>query len=275
VPNCAPHGFCRGYHRVFESHLRLEVAHLIDPDTRRSVRDLFYSFFEPPPKAASLPDILGILRLSHKYDVVYLRRRALQHLETVYTSSLDAYDAVSTKATFSATGKDHISVARAALQADASCIVPCAVYRACSAGLDFIFDMESDETTIDSVQKRCLAVLLQQQRAFFDRPPYYVCLPSLASTCAKRRKCTKTADVILQVIVKRWEVGKLVTTIPDPLGRWKTQMSEQLHRCPACSEATIARLTEYRLSWWASMPSKFGLPDWPELLRLRAAAFDS
>ncbi|KAJ6592215.1 hypothetical protein DFH09DRAFT_1025124 [Mycena vulgaris] len=38
-------------------------------------------------------DIIGILRLSHKYDVPYLRRCTLQHLSIVYPTSLFDYDA--------------------------------------------------------------------------------------------------------------------------------------------------------------------------------------
>ncbi|KAJ6583480.1 hypothetical protein DFH09DRAFT_1144604 [Mycena vulgaris] len=42
------------------------------------------SYFMPPPAEIDFHAALGILRLSHKYDVDYLHKRALQHLETVY-----------------------------------------------------------------------------------------------------------------------------------------------------------------------------------------------
>ncbi|KAJ7089924.1 hypothetical protein C8R44DRAFT_544227, partial [Mycena epipterygia] len=50
------------------------------------------SYFMPPPERARLEDVLGILRLSHKYDIQYLHRRALNHLSGLYfPPSVQAY----------------------------------------------------------------------------------------------------------------------------------------------------------------------------------------
>ncbi|KAJ7652373.1 hypothetical protein DFH06DRAFT_1475222 [Mycena polygramma] len=46
------------------------------------------SYFMPPPASVEFEAVLGILRLSHKYDVGYLRKRAVCHLETVYPVQL-------------------------------------------------------------------------------------------------------------------------------------------------------------------------------------------
>jgi hypothetical protein len=240
--------------------------------TQKLALSEIFSFFEPPPKVTRLPDVLGILRLSDKYDVVYLRHRALEHLETVYVSSLDAYDAGSIMSTFGVTEKGHVFVARVAMQVNAPWIVPCAVYKACSAGLTSICDMDSEETTIDSLQKKCLNTLTQHLHAFFDRPPFYVILPSLASSCAQEGKCAQMANTI----VHDWNKGLLGTTILDPLQAWKDEIDgiARFELCPACSVAALAAITDCRQRWWANMPSKFGLLDWPDLLLLRAAAFD-
>ncbi|KAJ7923474.1 hypothetical protein B0H13DRAFT_1602570, partial [Mycena leptocephala] len=42
--------------------------------------------------ATSCREILDILRLAHKYDVPYLRRRVLKHLEAIYPTLLSEYD---------------------------------------------------------------------------------------------------------------------------------------------------------------------------------------
>ncbi|KAJ7134070.1 hypothetical protein C8R43DRAFT_894768 [Mycena crocata] len=44
----------------------------------------FASYFMPPPASIDFHAVLGILRLSHKYDVNYLHKRALLHLETIF-----------------------------------------------------------------------------------------------------------------------------------------------------------------------------------------------
>ncbi|KAJ7502119.1 hypothetical protein B0H11DRAFT_674790 [Mycena galericulata] len=63
-------------------------------DVEVFLRVIFDSnYFMPPPAPVDLHDILGILRLSHKYDVPYLYRRALQHLSVRYCPSLDEYRA--------------------------------------------------------------------------------------------------------------------------------------------------------------------------------------
>ncbi|KAJ7083749.1 hypothetical protein C8R44DRAFT_651945 [Mycena epipterygia] len=49
-------------------------------------------FFMPPPALTKFEDIVGILRLSHKYDVPFLRRRALKHLGTLYHTRLSERD---------------------------------------------------------------------------------------------------------------------------------------------------------------------------------------
>ncbi|KAJ7083786.1 hypothetical protein C8R44DRAFT_651965 [Mycena epipterygia] len=42
------------------------------------------SYFLSPPVPTEIDTTIGILRLAHKYDVSFLRRRALAHLGTVY-----------------------------------------------------------------------------------------------------------------------------------------------------------------------------------------------
>ncbi|KAF7371318.1 BTB domain-containing protein [Mycena sanguinolenta] len=46
------------------------------------------SFFMPPPAATDFSIVIGVMRLSHKYDVPYLFRRAISHLESMYPHTL-------------------------------------------------------------------------------------------------------------------------------------------------------------------------------------------
>ncbi|KAK7008283.1 BTB domain-containing protein [Favolaschia claudopus] len=48
-------------------------------------------FFMPPPKQIDIRHCLGILRLAHKYDVPYLRVRALEHLDAMFPTSLPEF----------------------------------------------------------------------------------------------------------------------------------------------------------------------------------------
>ncbi|KAJ7610470.1 hypothetical protein FB45DRAFT_700290, partial [Roridomyces roridus] len=49
-------------------------------DTEYFLRAIFdSSFFEGPPKPTTEPTVAGVLRLSTKYDIGFLRQRALLH----------------------------------------------------------------------------------------------------------------------------------------------------------------------------------------------------
>ncbi|PPQ86563.1 hypothetical protein CVT24_007623, partial [Panaeolus cyanescens] len=61
-------------------------------DVEVFLRALFdSSFFEPPPAKTTIQTLRGILRLSTKYDVPYLRRRAILHLESTFPTTLSAW----------------------------------------------------------------------------------------------------------------------------------------------------------------------------------------
>ncbi|KAJ7694541.1 hypothetical protein B0H17DRAFT_931620 [Mycena rosella] len=72
----------------------ISVVKLHDnPDDKRlQLLTCLNSFFVPPPANPEFGHIIGILRLSHKYNVPYLRRRALDHLGTMYPMSLLHFD---------------------------------------------------------------------------------------------------------------------------------------------------------------------------------------
>ncbi|KAJ6523160.1 hypothetical protein B0H19DRAFT_854030, partial [Mycena capillaripes] len=54
-------------------------------DVEAFLRAIFdSSYFMPPPAPVDDVVVLGILRLSHKYGVNYLHKRAILHLETIY-----------------------------------------------------------------------------------------------------------------------------------------------------------------------------------------------
>ncbi|KAJ7886371.1 hypothetical protein B0H14DRAFT_3730600 [Mycena olivaceomarginata] len=57
-------------------------------DSRYAYRYLWF-YFMPPPYKIDLYEVLGILRLAHKYDVGYLYKRAVCYLETIFPIELN------------------------------------------------------------------------------------------------------------------------------------------------------------------------------------------
>ncbi|CAK5263611.1 unnamed protein product [Mycena citricolor] len=169
------------------------------------------SFFQPPPSKTDLATITGILRLSHKYDVQYLRRRALQHLDTGYPTSLDVFE-VSGSETFRSDGlDDSLVVIRCASEVGATWVLPSAFYFLCYSDMRDILKSPQwplltavdQETTIVSYTKQRLAC-----------PPV---LPFLripfTEGCSTLDECSEYRTLYLE------DVG--AWNISDPLGSYR------------------------------------------------------
>ncbi|KAJ6478168.1 hypothetical protein C8R47DRAFT_1219705 [Mycena vitilis] len=129
------------------------------------LRAIFDSGCHAPPNKTDLATIIGILRLSHKYDVQYLRRRALQHLDTGYPTSLAVYE-VSGAETFSSNGlDDSLRTIQCASEVGAMWILPTAFYFLCYSDMREILAAPSyarlsvpdQETGVISYTKQRLA----------------------------------------------------------------------------------------------------------------------
>ncbi|KAJ7097163.1 hypothetical protein B0H15DRAFT_879773 [Mycena belliarum] len=229
------------------------------------------SFFERPPNPTTLSDILGILRLSHKYDVAYLRRRALLHLETRYPTTLEAYDASPTAATFDVTNhSDHLLVARLAMQVDAPWICPAALYSACCANIESICGLDSGDPRVpDFLPKAWIIGCAKQHQAYASRPSYYVyiMLPSTRRTCLRPEFCIEVAAKLVDLMA----VGDY-RAWPDPLKTWRLEATAARPWCGHCLDVSRPKCATYRVEWWSCMPLNYGFPSWPELLAIRDAA---
>jgi hypothetical protein len=223
------------------------------------------SSFEPAPKPTTLTHVLGILRLSHKYDVRYLRRRALLHLETVYPVTLEAYDRISTTATFNVAPQDHILVARAAMQVEATWLVPPACYRPCCGGVASICDLVAEETTIDSQQRTCLTALVLQAWTYGVTSPLHETINSVTVSCPKVDPCKR--EVV--DLTRGFELDM------DILLRWRSDLGRPFSNLGAvCADSVRTKISGYRELWWAHMHLRYRLQEWPDLLLLRASALD-
>ncbi|KAJ7065848.1 hypothetical protein C8F01DRAFT_1352014 [Mycena amicta] len=126
------------------------------PDAAKDVdlmlKALLYServLFYPPPLPTALEILSSVLRMSHKYDIYVLRKRALAHLDAVHPTTLAALDALPCEAwtwlTRSDSGPDTeyvLATIVLAREFSLDWILPLAFYRVCR----FV----SDKQIIDS-----------------------------------------------------------------------------------------------------------------------------
>ncbi|KAL1739118.1 hypothetical protein HDZ31DRAFT_49899, partial [Schizophyllum fasciatum] len=108
-----------------------------DPgDMRQLLSAMFIpEYFERFPPAADFGIIETVLRMSHRYQVAYLRRRALGHLAPFYATRLVDFPPHIEPAgpSFINNGALHVAVAIAAAEAGATWILPTALYLAATA----------------------------------------------------------------------------------------------------------------------------------------------
>ncbi|KAJ7473178.1 hypothetical protein B0H11DRAFT_2236720 [Mycena galericulata] len=112
------------------------VLHDSAIDTEYFLKAIFdSSFFERPPARTTFPILSGVLKLSTKYDVEYLRRRALLHLASTSPNSLEEYDSISL------TSRDDI-LPRLLLanSMDVAWAMPAALYRVSCRKIEEIVD---------------------------------------------------------------------------------------------------------------------------------------
>ncbi len=91
-----------------------------------------YRFFEAFPAATTFPILAGVLRMSHKYEVDELRKRALVHLSSCYPTRFEDWKPKGTTSSSSPqTTSQYLQVIILARQMDALWILPTAFYQLC------------------------------------------------------------------------------------------------------------------------------------------------
>ncbi|KAF8130052.1 hypothetical protein K438DRAFT_1644121 [Mycena galopus ATCC 62051] len=250
------------------------------------------SYFMPPPKRAERPVILGILRLSHKYEADSLFNRALQHVSVqferwndeqyrakMYRSHLSLFD----EGDF-----PDLTVITTLRKVGALWLLPIVYYHACrrgAEGLKAALDNGEDETEL----RLCLSALPLLSRAtcdvygFLDRPVK-------SKTCLYPARCNLvpvnwwTTDQDQGPNVAQYDVWLENWVAPDdprPLEVWVEYVWESVHPdaphtspkfCGPCYAFHRARYEELLGACWKAIPSWFGLPDWGELQNIKKAA---
>ncbi|KAJ7604445.1 hypothetical protein DFH06DRAFT_1068569, partial [Mycena polygramma] len=209
------------------------------------------SYFMPPPGEIGFHAVLGILRLSHKYDVPYLFKRAILHLETVYPLDLPGFRS-------RATGNNNLSYKDGIAALDLKAIpileavgvtwlLPFVFYsvgtysaeRLCEAG-------DAWNTLPPETKQTCLALFPTHVRASLQIHAFL----STPSTCIRSEQCDRNKLDFLGLYLRA------VRRHQNPLEEWSqprwTQLGVQL--CQQCFHLAQA---EYKLAEeniWDQLP---------------------
>ncbi|KAJ7645244.1 hypothetical protein DFH06DRAFT_1136707 [Mycena polygramma] len=217
---------------------------------------LYAEFLEPHPAKTTFPIIAGVLRMSHKYEVEPLRKRALTQLSSRYPTRLGSSHCL-----------DSILLGR---QIDAPWILPCAFYELCNGmSLERIItghlppaDMVTCVTGLRALETSGLCQVLK----FLD--------------AAKAKDCKSLEGCQKLIGATRRDMNRLRTHIRGvqdpylPLEIWTSEDWHGLHVCAMCLVHLQAVHKGSMDSFWARLPEIFNLPPWAELEQMRTDALE-
>ncbi|KAK7028781.1 BTB domain-containing protein [Favolaschia claudopus] len=237
---------------------------------------MFPDFFEPHPAPTSYAILTAVLRMSHKYDVATLRKRALVHLSSQVPTQLHDYEFLASQKDppWIAQLKDEDgpgfhSLTALARSLSIEWILPIAFYRVCAFSTEEGI-LRSDHTLSDKVNIvtacRTLegAVVTNMLDFLWPNPVDGCDTPSQCSVskiAMRRRKesCrNRPSSRAPTMPLDLWTIGK-----------WDT-----LRVCTACLDSMKGKHEEAKQEHWDSIPEMFELPSWAELEKLKAEALN-
>ncbi|THU82654.1 hypothetical protein K435DRAFT_872102 [Dendrothele bispora CBS 962.96] len=227
-------------------------------------------YFEPPPHKTNLSVITGVLRLSTKYDVPYLRKRALMHLNRSYPSSLKAWDNRNKSRTIPSITNLPFMLLCLAREVDVPWIMPqlmhCINTRPMTQILEGIL---WDEVQIKlSEEHKKLLIIGRLELAHLQNSLLLNTLHFENNGCMDPKECFKARSQLLKVGLSINEINALDIFRYKPFRPYKGDM------CERCSTDWQSRLDFARKAVWKRLPNVFGYSGWAELNQLRASALE-
>ncbi|KAK6991779.1 BTB domain-containing protein [Favolaschia claudopus] len=212
------------------------------------------SFFERPPIPVGLYAVIGVLRLSHKYDVQYLFRRALSHLESIYPTNLqkfmDIYNGEApSHVRSSMIATVHMDTLRAASEVGATWLLPTVYYHIAGAS-----------SLIRSGEGPFV-------RATAESHSFLRLLPVPA--CRTPANCRAAVSAAYSML-DEWSHDQADY---DPLSFWVFYCTYP--PCSDCEKMAQSSFSAVQASFWDRLPSIFGLAEWEELKKMEAAIMES
>ncbi|KAJ7636400.1 hypothetical protein FB45DRAFT_741793 [Roridomyces roridus] len=239
------------------------------------------SFFMPPPSKVEFNTVIGVLRLAHKYDVEYLCRRALEHLDSLYPVSFDtfrtAYDYPNYSVNYLDVVDINLIVLRVASEIGALWLLPAAYYCICSYPVEeIVASGQAWSSLIPQMQHKCLAAVPQLIRTTARAHGFLLTLQSAErrGLCYSLELCEDAISDAQKILLDWSDYNRDdERTELDPLGHGLfsyMELDEEL--CGVCSEFAKTEHLAVQNDFWDRLPELFGLPTWETLIALREEA---
>ncbi|KAJ6509142.1 hypothetical protein C8R47DRAFT_10947 [Mycena vitilis] len=262
------------------------VVHLHDAPTEVTafLKAIFEpEFFMPFPAATDFDTICGCLRLSHKYGVEYLRRRALVHLSSRHPSALSDFDVLINSMALSTSWKRPeirsyaILLIQVCREVDALWIIPYGFYV-----LAYYFGQLASEIFHGTVYKDLSVSLSAADQPSFlrgyliqrdhakDEVLRFLLSPVKIQGCTDVVRCLQERVAAFNAVSGNHSEPGQATA---PLHIWSASEWGLLRKaCPTCLESLKTTFQEARQAFWDKLPEIYGLPPWEELRKMKADA---
>ncbi|KAJ7226068.1 hypothetical protein GGX14DRAFT_349655 [Mycena pura] len=266
------------------------LMHLSDPEVEVTpfLKALFDpQFFLPFPARTNFVAVFACLRLGHKYQVDYLRRRGLVHLSSMFRTTLAEWDGSDFRNTNSNLLPSAIITwpipddityiicsIQLAREVDALWVLPDAFY-----SLATYFDQlgwnifrgvvyEGIHAELSDQDKQTFVKGLNKQIAYSAFIIRFLTQQPDIEGCTSQKRCLKLR---FRVVEHARELIRVDTRIP--LQIWGPEdwvLLEEL--CPTCLAALKHWHEKDRQTLWDGLPEMYGLPPWNELEQMKSAA---
>lgn len=235
-------------------------------------------FFKPFPGNTTFDTIVGVVRLSTKYQVDPLLKRALTHLSAAFPLTADSYYAKTASEWESGltTNAKFLRIVLFAREMAIDWILPVALYQATAncttTELQNGLDVEGTHIELGPQDKLlCLAQSLEITRSACSEVTHFLWEPLQIPHCSSPSaygglNCTNSR-VSARQNVEQWRREKTF-----PMRLWISEDWETLRVCSVCMTAMKAAHQEALNTFWDGLPQRFGLPGWEVLKQMKEAA---
>jgi hypothetical protein len=223
----------------------------------------------PPPSEVDFQDLLGILRLSHKYDVGYLYKRAISYIETIYPTSLDEVRQLEPTTMQLVDPLDIELQSIVVLQeVGATWLLPYAYHNIAEYPLPVL---ESSGVSWEDfpANKKAIIYRLGQLHMKATERLFHALTPS--SNCS----CSDACNLAKFDFLKRRGSPKSRTDL-TPFREWQFRHRRHLEvaLCATCLAQSRAQYNTVRAEIWSELPANCGLEKWDILLQQRDTALE-
>lgn len=237
-------------------------------------------FFEPYPAPTTDSIVAGVLRLSTKYEVEYLRRRALVHLSSQFPTTLADWDVMIDKSSplwlrssweYDPESSVTISLIVLSRETRAPWILPIAFYLL-GSDLDDPGAILYGVPSLDHLDQVSFFKGYFLQRDASRTVTAFLYDPPTIDGCTSRKRCAEGKLAALRNVGRDCDrypgIPFVIWSEPD----WETRLSDL---CATCLRELRKAHQEAREDLWARLPDMYGLPPWEELEKLKEAAINA